>query len=214
MNQILTACSTDRYRSFLSGSRNWRKELYPAYKANRKKEDPPFRQEAKEYLITHWNSEVSDGLEADDEIGIAKAEHGDEAIICTIDKDFKQLGGRFYDFVNDRHFTVGRVEALHYFYEQMLLGDRSDNIPGFDGVARQKPTNYLKNVIQQLRYLDKEEDMYNLVFETFVDKDQFELTGQLLYLWRKNPDKWNPTFKQDAEALLKSTKQMPEELTQ
>ncbi len=213
MNQILGACGTDRYRSFLSGSRNWRKDLYPAYKANRTKEDPPFRQAAKEYLITHWNSEVSDGLEADDEIGIAKTEHGDEAIICSIDKDFKQFGGKFYDFVKDEHYQVTKLQALHYFYEQMLLGDRSDNVPGFDGMARQKPTNYLKNICQQLRYLSEEEDMYNLVYEVFVDKDQFELTGQLLYIWRKNPDKWIPAFKQGAAAQFESTKQTPEEHT-
>lgn len=191
--QILERTGAETYRSFLSGSRNWRKDFYPAYKANRKSIPPVFLQDAKEYIIESWSGEVSDGIEADDDIAIAHTET--PGIICTIDKDFQQLTGSFYNFVTDTSFHIDAITATRFFYKQMLLGDKSDNVPGFDGMARVKPTIKIKEMWDSIDWLETERLMYEEVYEAFENGGgDFHLTGQLLYLWRKDPDEWQPNI--------------------
>lgn len=191
-DQILGRTGAKSFRSFLSGSRNWRKDYYEPYKANRRKQvDPIYRQQAKEYIIEHWSGEVSDGIEADDDIAIAHTET--PGIICSIDKDFQQLSGSFYNFVTDTLFSIDEITATRFFYKQMMLGDKSDNVPGFDGKPRAQPTNHIKWAWSEIDERLSEHDMQDFTFEQFIEHGgDFELTGTLLYLWRKNPDQWLP----------------------
>ena len=197
IREIVTQVGATEYRSFLSGPRNWRKDLYPLYKANRKQEPPKWLQQAKEYLIVQFDAEMSDGLEADDEIGIAKASNP-EAVIASIDKDFRQFSGRIYDFVKAESFFIDPVSATQFFYQQLLLGDKTDNVPGFDGKPRQRPTKQIEYWWGVLEETPDERDMYELVYDAYDQGGgDFELTSQLLYIWRKNPDHWRPGFEQE-----------------
>lgn len=75
IHSILDATGATSYRGFLSGSNNFRHTIYPEYKANRKDMvDPRWRAACKEYLVTDWNAEITDGYEADDALGIAQME--------------------------------------------------------------------------------------------------------------------------------------------
>lgn len=192
MQQILDATDSAEYVSCLSGARNWRKEFYPDYKANRTQQPPVFLQPAKEYLVNVWKSIVSDGIEADDEIGINKEAHP-TAIIASIDKDFKQFPGTFYNFVTGESERISQRGAIAYFYKQLILGDKSDNVGGYDGKPRAKPTNPIKEWYAYLEFCTTELDMYEVVLEAYAEGGgDLNTTAQLLYIWRKNPDVWIP----------------------
>lgn len=192
MRQILERTGAESYRCFLSGTRNWRKDLYPDYKANRTQAPPEYLQQIRGYLIENWNAEVSDGIEADDDIAIAHS--GGNAIICSIDKDFHQLGGFFYNFVTDTQYFIDDIEATRYFWRQVLLGDKADNIPGFDGKARAKPTKYLEALFGELTEVNTEWEMYQICLDAYgeagLSQDDLILHATLLHLWRKQDDIW------------------------
>src|ERR1019366_9718257 len=73
VERILTQTNADSYTLYLTGSDNFRKKLDPQYKANRlDKPRPKWLQSCREYLVNEWKAKVSDGIEADDCLGIAQ----------------------------------------------------------------------------------------------------------------------------------------------
>ena len=202
MGEILADTGASEYLLFLSGGENFRKTLYPQYKANRAdKPRPPALEPVREYLVLDWNAKVTDGIEADDALGINQT---DDTIICTIDKDLLQVPGKHYNFVTKEFRVVSRTEALRTFYKQLLLGDRSDNIPGYDGMARQKPTRQIQAWYYDIDRTDNEMDMFRICLDAYSgDLDRLLLTGNLVYVQRKNDDKWRqPTEELQSESTM------------
>src|SRR5512139_1957182 len=71
MRDILSETSSTGYLAFLSGSNNFRKEIYPEYKANRKDVvRPKHLPLVREFLQYEWSAAVTDGYEADDALGM------------------------------------------------------------------------------------------------------------------------------------------------
>lgn len=149
------------------------------YKGTRKAEKPEWYNELREFLLTRWNAEMSpSGLEADDLIGILA---NSKSIIATIDKDLKMIPAKWhYNFTKD---TVVKVKRnLYYFWWQMLVGDRADNIIGLTGIGEKKATALLKGV--------KLKDMKAVVMKEylreFADKAEarFHENAQLLFILR------------------------------
>ena len=204
MDEILVACETDEYISILSGSANWRKDFYPQYKANRTRPPPESLQLVREFMITHWDTTVTDGWEADDQIGI---EMSPNTICVSIDKDLKMLAGKHYNFVKQEFQDVDVIEARRNFYKQLLLGDRSDNIPGYDGMARQKPTRIIQQWYDEIDATESEIEMFQVIAHAYnYNKDAILLSGVLLHIWRKEDDRW--TLTPEMESLLESSPRM------
>jgi len=179
--RILDSCGASEYRVFLSGSENFRKLICPSYKANRIQEKPRYLDSVHDFLFKEWNAEVSAGCEADDRIGIAAK--GD-FIIASIDKDFKQIPGRHYNFVKDVHFEVNEQDATRFFYSQMLAGDRSDNVSGIPGIGEVKSTRALQGLSPQ----EMDACVRDYYERTYGDLDQFFLTHLLLRILRKEEE--------------------------
>ncbi len=200
INQIIESTQVDDVKVFISGQRNFRYDLYPLYKANRKSTEPPHRQSCKEFLVVEWNGRVSDGYEADDAIAIEHTrltKKGLAPVICSIDKDFQQLAGEFYNFVSEDSFFVTELQAKRTFYKQLVLGDKSDNIPGFDGKARQKPTKVIQYHHELIDGAETDVEMYNQCLDAFCEsggqtEDDLILTAKLCYLLRHEDDVWHP----------------------
>lgn len=194
IRDILHQVAAPDYWLFLSGSSNFRYDLFPDYKANRKTVvRPRWLQCVREFLLIEWDADMTDGYEADDALGIKSTELqliGLKPTICSLDKDLLQIPGLHYNWVKEILETITSHTALVNFYSQLLLGDKSDNIPGFDGVSRIKPTIFLKNRIDHLLTLKTELEMYTEVASIY--EDNLERNAQLLYIWRKDPDKWQP----------------------
>jgi 5'-3' exonuclease len=176
--RILNTTQTEEHRIFLSGSDNFRKRLYPLYKANRERlVRPAYLEPVREFLIREWGSEVCAGYEADDGIGIAAKEN---FIICSNDKDFRQIEGELYNFVKDEFEVVDSESAALNFFSHMLIGDTSDNVGGVRGIGRVKARRILDG-------LDAGE-MYHKVLSLFGSEEQFLLVYRLLRILRSEEE--------------------------
>jgi DNA polymerase-1 len=136
---------------FDSGSKNFRNEIYPAYKANRPPCPPDLIpqfsiiREVAESLHLPILEKV--GYEADDLIATLTKqsyEQGFDVLIVSSDKDLMQLVNErvhMYDAMRGRiigvaevteKFSVGPKKVLDIL---SLMGDSSDNIPGVKGIG-------------------------------------------------------------------------------
>ena len=136
-------------RVFLSSKTNFRHELYPDYKANRKNtRKPMILGTLKEHMAVKWDAETEDNLEADDLIGIAATDPdlgGYHNIAVSVDKDFKSIPCSHYnpDKPEDNVFTVTVDEADRYHLMQTLVGDSTDNYKGCPSVGPVKANKLL-----------------------------------------------------------------------
>lgn len=192
MERILAETQATGYKAFLTGQDNFRKEFNPEYKANRKDKTPPrWLQSLREHAVLVYNASVSDGQEADDEMGIAQSEaEAGTTVIASIDKDLLMIPGRHYNFVTMQHKEQSKLEAIQHFYFQLLMGDKADNLFGFDGLARQKIPQKLQHVFDELFSYEKEQDMFEFVRGLYNDDERLLMNGRCLYIRQKENEIW------------------------
>jgi hypothetical protein len=212
MRRILHETNAMEYRAFLTGSNNFRYAIYPEYKANRKdKPKPKWLQSVREHLVTVWNATVTDGIEADDAMAIAQSYEYDEdqSVICSIDKDMLQVPGLHYNFVKGEHQRVSPLDGMRFFYKQLILGDRADNIFGYDGVARQTIPKFLQPDIDKLYEMQKQWDMFCHVRAMYNDDTRLLMNGQCLWIQRKENDLWQFPIEKEEDDFLFGWKSDP-----
>lgn len=193
VQRILHATSSDDYISFISGSENFRTKYNPEYKAQRKDlPRPEYLQPVREYLVTRWNSQVTDGIEADDAMAIHQTKLED-SVICTIDKDLLQVPGKHYNFVKEEFKTVSPKEGLLSFYWQLIMGDKVDNIFGFDGKARPTTPKFLEPLYEEMVHASQmgtELDLFDIVREKYSDDERLLMNGICLWVQRTEGEIW------------------------
>lgn len=191
IDRILVGCGAEESTIYLTSTdhSNYRYEVYPEYKANRKAPKPTWYEELRAHLIQEWNAEVVFGQEADDALGIAQT---DDTVICSIDKDLDQIPGKHYDFVKDVQYEVSEETANRFFYYQLLVGDSTDNIPGCKGIGPKKADTALANCETVEEYEQRCYELYQAAF----GKRAYELLvkfGQCLKIKRKEDEPlWLP----------------------
>lgn len=192
MERIVIETEAASQRSFLTGQDNFRKEFNPEYKANRKDKTPPrWLQDLREHAVLVYNASVSDGQEADDEMGIAQSEaEAGTTVIASIDKDLLMIPGRHYNFVTMQHKEQSPLEAIQHFYYQLLMGDKADNIFGFDGLARQTIPQKLQHVFDELFSYEKEQDMFEFVRGLYNDDERLLMNGICLRIRQTEGEIW------------------------
>lgn len=217
MKRILHETGADSYKMYIGGSENFRKQIDSSYKANRDdKPKPAWLQDVRAYLVTEWKAEITENIEADDALGIAQDKSfvdvlcwsdvrqqeikvrkwSNTTVICSIDKDLHMIPGAHYNFVKQEWKFVTDNYAIKWFYQQLIQGDSTDNIMGFDGRARPKIPQFLQPKIDELWACETELEMYDLVWQMYSDYDgqdsseRLEQTAQLLWIRRKENDKW------------------------
>lgn len=193
IEKILEDIHADHYQIWLSDSyeNNFRKHLDESYKANRTLPRPVHYQALKDYLFESWSANLALGMEADDAMGIEQCNQ-DGTIICSIDKDLLQIPGEHYNFVKEEHKFVTEHDGMVHFYVQLVMGDRSDNIGGFDGVMRQSLPKFLEPVKNNLICCMNEWDMYSIVRELYNNDDRLHKNGRLMWIRRMDDEVWTP----------------------
>ncbi len=146
--------------AFDSKEKNFRRELYPEYKAKRLLPPEELIQQLpaiREYLAGRGiHSLEKPGLEGDDIIALLArrfAAAGAEVLIFSADKDLFQLvGDRVAIFHPKLKKKLGRADVKEFFGvfpEQIvdylvLAGDASDNIPGIPGIGEKTATKLIE----------------------------------------------------------------------
>lgn len=119
-----------------SDSKNFRKEVYPAYKSNRKGKRKPIGYAALvKWICDTWDSKVLPWCEADDVLGIFGSEpvEGVRRLIISEDKDMDTLPISFpiiLDCGLSKEYTTSEHEADLAWLTQTLTGDSTDGYPG------------------------------------------------------------------------------------
>jgi len=132
----------------LSGPNNWRKEVLPTYKSNRKKSRKPVVFFAmKEYVRETYKTFEYPTLEADDVCGMLMGTKmwnpKSKKVIVTTDKDLLQIPGLHYN-PNRPEEGISEVsveDGYYNFLYQTLTGDAVD---GYSGCPRIGPKTAAK----------------------------------------------------------------------
>ena len=199
-----------------------RRQIYPEYKANRKfkirlnrseevdKEDNQLEQLLKltEYLsLLPFTVIIADGTEADDTIAYIANDYlkqkDSQVFIMSSDKDFYQLVDerihiwsptkkKFY-FAEDVHAEFG-IHPKNFALYRALLGDKSDNIGGVDGIGSktvQKRFNLLcedklVSVNELLDYAAAQSPKVKIYKQLIDSKDLIDRNIQLMQLSESN----------------------------
>lgn len=106
-----------------------------------------------------------------------------QTIICSIDKDLRMIPGKHYNFVTGEFFEIEELEGLYNFYEQLLIGDRVDNIIGVNGIGAVRAPMYLRNCVD-------EEEMFTTVRNLYGDDKRLLQNGQVLWIRRQENQVW------------------------
>jgi hypothetical protein len=160
--EIIIACDDKNY---------WRKQVFPYYKANRKKNREAseinwahvfecfnkIKQEIKEYFP--YRVVQVDSAEADDIIATLVGEYGTDLngptkiLILSGDKDFVQLHtyGNVKQYDPVRKKWISHNDPKRFLFEQILKGDTGDGVPNvlspdavFVSGGRQRPLTQKK----------------------------------------------------------------------
>ena len=115
---------------FFSDSINFRKRVDPAYKGHRNRKKPCGYKRVINNLHDDYKVIIMPELEADDAMGVY-ATSNDDCIICSPDKDMKQIPGQLYNM--DEMFTITKQDGWQWFLIQTLAGDQTDGYSGAPG---------------------------------------------------------------------------------
>jgi DNA polymerase-1 len=131
--------------AFSDRANNFRKKIFPDYKANRKKNQKPLGYNHLEtYLKEHYATKTQPMLEADDVLGILATDGKfDRNIIISIDKDMLTIPCEYYNMDSEITEIIDEKMADHMFFYQTLVGDAVDNYKGCPGIGPKKATELL-----------------------------------------------------------------------
>ena len=183
-----------------SGDRNFRYKVLPTYKHNRvDKEKPVLHPILKQHTIENHPTAAWEGIEADDVLGIMSSMDPGKCVICTIDKDLKQIEGWQYNWNkmgNPQWIT--QEDGDFWFYYQILVGDTADGYKGCPGMGDKRTRQLLETTPRQ--------DWWKAVVECYEKKKLTEsdalqqarvarmLTADLWNPTKKIPILWNPSM--------------------
>lgn len=213
IENILEQTGADEYTIFLTGEGNFREELATIlpYKGNRTSAKPHHYTNIQNYLISQWGAVVVPYQEADDEMGILQWENytttittygEDDTIICTIDKDLDMIPGWHYNLDKEVKYWVSEWDGIRKFYEQIVTGDRVDNIQGIPGAGAARA----RKVLQDCKY---EEEMCRAVMQAYRESGleywDFWENANLLWIRREREQQyWEPPCEWERDCRVSS----------
>lgn len=123
----------------------------------------------KEHAYNTWGVLFVPGYEADDIVSTLQTRYNKAGLfntVCSIDKDLRQQQGYYYDYkkLENEIVYVPESKALFNFYNQMLMGDTTDNIAGIPKIGEKKAKEILKDCTDFISYEVTVKEEYNKAF--------------------------------------------------
>lgn len=220
--ELLDTTFAESHKTAVAGVGNYRKDIFPEYKMNRHNADAAAKRNPFVPLLRTMAAEAgiavrAHGMEADDLLRIWAEElraAGEQYVVCSIDKDLKMIPGMHYLIHKREFFESTEAFALAFYYQQLLMGDQTDNIQGAPGIGPIKAAALLEGCATEAEY---QEVVQQVFFSTTHQwRYALQLTGQLIYL-KKHKDDWfdsstwqTVTLEDVTNAPKKSKKKMEE----
>ena len=198
---------------FFTGSTNFRFDIAKRtpYKA-RPGNKPWHYKNIKAYLKAVYDYRQQEGLEADDLMALEQTRRPNETIICTRDKDLRQVPGWHYgwELANQPQFGPMLVDefgsialshdrksikgyGLKFFYSQCLTGDRVDSIPGIDKCGPVAAFEILEHMQTPEECFKAVREAYKAAYMDDWDKELLE-QGRLLWMTRELTETGQPVL--------------------
>jgi len=191
ISNIMSDLEGGKGKIAIKGIGNFRKDIFPEYKGNRKKElteeEKEFFAFAYEYLENNWNAVPAHGMEADDLLAIWSTEEA--GIIVSIDKDMLQVPGLHFNTRRKEYQNVDEEEASLILHTQVLMGDSVDNIAGLRGIGKVKAAKVMASVPMS-QHLSAVKKFWQESFGRGWE-DNLQLNMDLVYLKRTPEDRYN-----------------------
>jgi len=143
---------------FFSDSQNFRKFIQPAYKGHRNRKKPCGYKRVINALKEEYEVVVMPTLEADDALGIYATQYPGN-VICSPDKDMRQIPGQLYDMSDIT--TVDPQDGAKWHLIQTLAGDQTDGYAGVPGIG----------IKRAVALFEEKGYTWKAVVEAFADKD-------------------------------------------
>jgi DNA polymerase I len=175
---------------FFSDSVNFRKSIDPAYKGHRNRKKPCGYKRVINKLKEDYHVVVMPTLEADDALGIyATKETGH--IICSPDKDMRQIPGQLFDLTQEVvEITPEMGDRWHLI--QAMAGDQTDGYAGIPGIGIKRAEALLEangatwqTVVDAFAAKDLDESvaLMNARLAKILQCDDYDFTNQEPRLW-------------------------------
>ena len=180
VSSIIERSGASEVEVYLTGPLNFRIALatIAPYKGGRSGDKPYHWETVSKRLKDHWNAKEVLGIEADDMLAIRGTEMKGQYIIASRDKDLRQVPGLHYSWqcgekqpekptyevdevgvINVEKTPSGSYKLTGYgkifFYGQLLVGDRIDNIVGCPRVGPVKAYSVLNGLTTEKEMLDQ-----------------------------------------------------------
>ena len=182
-----------------SDKKNYRKEINPEYKANRRGGRKPLCfTGALEYCKDKYTFKQIPNLEADDVIGIIATTNQltIEYVIVSEDKDLLTVPGLHWNLKTKELYTLSEKEADFNFLTQTLTGDSVDNYKGCPSVGKVTAEKLLRSATTKgedlwetvvNRYekagLSEEDAILNARMARILRKCEYNRTTEEVKLW-------------------------------
>lgn len=172
LNSFLEMFNTDKYIIALSDKENFRKDILPSYKANRKNKPKPMQYNfLRQWVEEEYNTISRPRLEGDDILGILATSpviiKNPNKIIISLDKDMKTLPAKYYDSLKDERKVITEQQANYNHMLQTLTGDVADNYKGLQGVGEVGAKKIIK---EDMSY----KEMWQAVLSAYKEKGFIE----------------------------------------
>ncbi|KKM75181.1 hypothetical protein LCGC14_1392860 [marine sediment metagenome] len=236
LDYIMYMSGADSYQGYLTEGPTFRFDIAKRkpYKGTRKENKPWHYDNLSVYMKDVLDTVVVTNIEADDAMSIAhlnnkrykthtlipgtlEYDNYPNTILCTRDKDLRQIPGLFYSWELGRQPEFGPTmitkegslelskdkkkiigTGLPFFYSQVLTGDTTDNIPGLPGcgpVAAYKILAFGGDMLEAVK--DAYQEYYNDYdnpIDTILDTWEVELLeqGRLCWMTRRFNDDGTP----------------------
>ena len=151
MENIIAAVKADKAVLALSDAKNWRKDVLPTYKSNRAAtRKPMLLKHLKERAVDKYEAFIRPTLEGDDCLGIlGTMKQTGDCVICSLDKDFKTIPGRHYNFGRKEFFEITQSQADYWHMMQTLTGDTTDGYTGCIGIGQKTAEKILQAALDE-----------------------------------------------------------------
>ena len=176
---------------FFSDTKNFRKKILPEYKGHRNRKKPCGYKRVISQLKTEFEVIIMPTLEADDAMGIYATKNPGN-IICSPDKDMRQIPGRLYDMENLT--VINEIDGPKWHLVQSCSGDQTDGYSGCPGIGVKRATTIFEDKgyswetvleIFKEKGLSEEEALLNARLARILTAADYDFTKQ-------KPIKWTP----------------------
>ena len=176
---------------FFSDSVNFRKSIDPAYKGHRNRKKPCGYKRVINKLKEEYPVVVMPTLEADDALGIYATNLPGQHIICSPDKDMRQIPGQLFDLTQEVvEITPEMGDRWHLI--QAMAGDQTDGYAGIPGIGIKRAEALLEangatwqTVVDAFAAKDLDESvaLMNARLAKILQCDDYDFTNQEPRLW-------------------------------